>query len=116
MAMPNDDSTADFPPFFQPGRTIAKRYRLDALLGAGAFGRVYRAHDELLGRTVAVKTMIFNRGDDSNESSVNQFLEEARTIAKLDHPNIVPVHDAGIEEGTPWMAMRLVEGESLDAV
>lgn len=114
--MHDDDSTAGLPQVFQPGRTIAKRYHLEALLGIGAFGRVYRARDEMLGRTVALKTMIFDRAMGETQDSVSHFLEEARTIAKLDHPNIVPVHDAGIEETTPWMAMRLVEGDSLDVV
>ncbi|HLH30663.1 MAG TPA: protein kinase, partial [Terriglobia bacterium] len=114
--MHDDSPTLDSrQPSFDSGRTIAKRYHIEALLGVGAFGRVYRARDEMLGRPVALKTMIFGHGIEDEKEAVTHFLEEARTIAKLDHPNIVPVHDAGIEEGTPWMAMRLVDGESLDA-
>ncbi len=112
--MQDDDSTADLPRVFQPGRTIAKRYHIEALLGVGAFGRVYRARDEMLGRTVALKTMSFDSAVEDDMEAGARFLEEARTIARLDHPNIVPVHDAGTEGGTPWMAMRLVEGDSLD--
>src|SRR5207244_3974767 len=48
--------------------------------------------------------------------AVSHFLEEARTIASLDHPNVVPVHDAGVEAGTPWMAMKLINGESLEGL
>jgi ABC-type multidrug transport system ATPase subunit len=110
-----DDDTTRYPKesTVGTGSRISNRYAVEALLGVGAFGRVYRATDEMLGRTVAVKTLILERSNPTD--AVDFFLAEARTIAKLDHPNIVPVHDAGIENGTPWMAMRLVQGESLDA-
>jgi ABC-type multidrug transport system ATPase subunit/tRNA A-37 threonylcarbamoyl transferase component Bud32 len=114
---PGDDITRDsLGPAFGPGTRISNRYAIEELLGVGAFGRVYRARDEMLGRTVAVKTLIIEKRDRSDgRDAVTSFLEEARTIAKLDHPHIVPVHDAGNENGVPWMAMRLVNGESLDA-
>ena len=114
---PGDDATRDsFGPALGPGTRISNRYAIQELLGIGAFGRVYRATDEMLGRTVAVKTLIIDKRERSDgRDAVNSFLEEARTIAKLDHPHIVPVHDAGNEGGIPWMAMRLVDGESLDA-
>src|SRR6185436_19381623 len=115
--LPEDDATRDsFGPAFGPGTRISNRYAIEELLGVGAFGRVYRAKDEMLGRTVAIKTLIIDRRERSDgRDAVDSFLEEARTIAKLDHPNIVPVHDAGNEGGIPWMAMRLVAGESLEA-
>lgn len=114
---PSDDATRDsFGPALGPGTRISNRYAIQELLGIGAFGRVYRATDEMLGRTVAVKTLIIDKRERSDgKDAVSSFLEEARTIAKLDHPHIVPVHDAGNEDGIPWMAMRLVDGESLDA-
>jgi serine/threonine-protein kinase len=97
-------------------RRIGGRYRLEERLGAGAFGEVYRAHDEVLQRDVALKILspeaTIALGGDGAES----FLGEARTIAKLDHPNIVPVFDAGLEEPSAWMAMRLVSGRSLAAI
>jgi ABC-type multidrug transport system ATPase subunit len=114
---PGDDVTQDeFGPALCQGTRISNRYAIQELLGVGAFGRVYRAHDEMLGRTVAIKTLIIeNKERSDGRDAVHAFLEEARTIAKLDHPHIIPVHDAGNENGIPWMAMRLVHGESLDA-
>jgi serine/threonine-protein kinase len=96
------------------GCAVAGRYHLEALLGQGAFGQVFRARDELLGRRVALK--LLRPGRASRKGDQERFLQEARTIAKLEHPHIVPVHDAGILDGRPWMAMRLVEGRSLAAL
>lgn len=102
--------------FEEAGRLIAGRYRIEALLGAGGFGRVYRAFDQKLTRIVALKTLTFPQGNPRQGDHVLRFEEEARAVARLDHPSIVPVYDAGFEEETPWMAMRLVEGPSLESV
>lgn len=94
---------------------FAERYRLEARLGAGGFGSVFRAHDEMLGRVVSIKVVSFEKRGGA-ENNLDLALKEARTVAKLDHPNIVPVYDVGIEGDTVWMAMKLVEGEDCGTV
>jgi ABC-type multidrug transport system ATPase subunit/tRNA A-37 threonylcarbamoyl transferase component Bud32 len=107
--------TADFSPAaFKPGSKISGRYRIEEFLGRGAFGEVYRAHDEMLGRAIALKTFVLKKRE--SQDQIETALEEARTIARLDHPNIVPVYDVGREGNAAWMAMRLVKGEGLDIV
>ena len=92
------------------GTLLQDRYRIDAELGSGGMGVVYRAHDSLLDREVAVKLL--------SESGLgtegrDRMLREAQAIAKLNHPNIVQVHDAGQLDDTPFIVMELVEGQSL---
>ena len=86
------------------------RYRLEAKLGQGGMGVVYRAHDTLLNRPVAVKVL-----NTTGLGTVGKarLLAEARAAAKLSHPNIVVVHDAGEADGTPFIVMELVPGETL---
>jgi ABC-type multidrug transport system ATPase subunit len=96
----------------QAGRKIAERYLIESLIGTGAFGHVYSAKDEMLGRTVALKVMAAERTSVSREQ-LDWFLAEARTIASLDHPHIVPVYDTGVDQGLPWIAMKLIRGETL---
>ncbi len=86
------------------------RYRIDSELGRGGMGVVYRAHDVVLDRNVAVKLLTESGlGTEGRE----RMLREAQAIAKLNHPNIVQVHDAGQLDGTPYIVMELVEGHSL---
>jgi ABC-2 type transport system ATP-binding protein len=94
----------------RPGTVIGGRYVVEELIGEGGFGEVYRAHDEMLGRAVALKTL------PRAAAASSDLLAEAKTVAKLDHPHIVPVYDVGISAGTPWMAMKLVDGAGLDRV
>jgi ABC-type multidrug transport system ATPase subunit len=103
-----------WPSLFDPGRLIAGRYRIEALLGQGGFGRVYRAFDQKLERVVALKVLTLPQDPQAQPARVQRFEEEARAVARLDHPSIVPVYDAGLEGESPWMAMRLVAGSSLD--
>lgn len=110
------DSAIHSVPTVVGGEAFAGRYQLELLLGRGAFGEVYRARDPVLERTVALKVIQNAAVAALGGSGREAFLAEARTIARLDHPNIVPVYDAGVSEGTPWMAMRLIQGEGLDAV
>src|SRR4051812_47652457 len=81
-----------------PPRYIG-RYRVERLLGKGGFGLVYLAHDDQLQRLVAIKLphthLISDRTD------VESYLNEARAVARLDHPQIVPVHDVGSSEQFP---------------
>jgi len=85
------------------------RFESSGTLGAGAMGTVYRAHDELLGRDVAIKSLTA-----SGELGVRErFLREARAIGAVHHPNILAVHDVGEEGTTPYLVMELAAGGSL---
>ena len=88
------------------------RYRVERLLGEGGFGRVFLAHDEELGRLVAVKTP--RRDRIALPKDMEAYLTEARTLAGLDHPHIVPVYDAGrTEDGLCFVVSRFIEGSDL---
>jgi predicted ATPase len=89
---------------------LNNRYRLDALIGQGGMGEIYRAHDSLLQRDVAVKVMAKVKLGTEGRA---RLLNEARAAAKLNHPNIVSIFDAGEADGSPYIVMELVEGESL---
>ncbi len=89
------------------------RFRLEKRLGAGAFGTVYRAADPVLGRAVAVKTP--QAGVLGKPDAVRRFLIEAKAAAKLRHPNIVPVYEAGVEEGRPYFVSAYIPGHTLAA-
>ncbi|WP_422927598.1 protein kinase domain-containing protein [Singulisphaera sp. PoT] len=90
------------------------RYRVSGILGVGGFGRVYLAQDEILDRSVAVKVPHPHRV--SRPEDVEQYLDEARILASLDHPNIVPVYDVGRpEDGACFVVSKLIEGSSLSA-
>ncbi|WP_369205307.1 serine/threonine-protein kinase [Streptomyces sp. PU-14G] len=100
----------------QPGDVICGRYRLAAELGAGGFGRVWRAHDETLGVDVAIKELRLVPGL-SEADQADRFARaarEARNAARLRrHEGIVTIHDVAMEDGLPWIVMELVEGRSL---
>ena len=83
------------------------RYRLGPRIGAGGFGTVYEAYDERLGRAVAVKAIPADgRADDRAR-------REAHAVARLDHPGIVSVFDAGEEDGSRFLVSELVRGSTL---
>lgn len=86
------------------------RYRLDAELGRGGMGVVYAGHDLLLGRDVAVK--LLNKAGLGTEGR-NRLLREAQAVARLNHPNIVTLYDAGEADGAPFLVMELLSGISL---
>ena len=88
-------------------------YEILAELGAGGMGRVYRARDLTLERTVALKTLAPQFGSDAG--FVQRFLKEARAAARLNHPNIVQIYDFGQEGDTYYLAMEYVDGHSLGA-
>jgi hypothetical protein len=91
---------------------LGNRYELRDILGAGGMGRVWRAWDALLRREVAVKTM--GEGLANDRSFRLRFEREAQHAASLNHPNIVQVHDYGINGPTPYIVMELVSGDTLD--
>ena len=82
-------------------------YRLDAQLGAGGMGAVYRAWDPRLERAIAIKVL---------HGEATGLATEARAAAAIDHPAIVGIHDVGVADGTAYVAMELVDGESLRSV
>jgi serine/threonine protein kinase len=86
-------------------------YRLEELVGRGGMGVVYRAHDLALERSIALKLLSPNLADDP--AFRERFLVESRLAASLDHPNVVPIHDAGEADGQLYLAMRYVEGTDL---
>jgi len=92
------------------------RYCVVAPLGAGSMGAVFLARDELLGRDVAVKT-VHTTGVPAFQASMFQsrFLNEARAVAALSHPHVLPVYDMGVENGIPYLVMELAGGKSLGA-
>ncbi|SDM53740.1 serine/threonine-protein kinase [Allokutzneria albata] len=101
----------------QPGRVVADRYRLIRRVGAGGFGRVWEARDEVLGIDVAVKELWLPPALSESEQAerLTRATREARNAARLrDHPNIVAVHDVVIEDDVPWIIMGLVAGQSLE--
>ncbi|GII76875.1 hypothetical protein Sru01_18570 [Sphaerisporangium rufum] len=100
------------------GRRVADRYQLLEPIGRGGMGIVWRAHDELLDRPVAVKEVRYP-GDpqDDEVAELNQrTLREARAAGRLTHPNVVVVHDVIEEDGRPWIVMQLVDSRSLGQV
>jgi len=99
-------------------RVVAGRYRLEARLGRGGMGVVWRATDQLLGRRVAVKELVQDdtlTGEEARGRR-DRTLREARAVAQLSHPHIIVVHDVVEEDDRPYIVMELIEGRSLRAV
>src|SRR5262245_43640571 len=86
-------------------------YEILSAIGAGGMGEVYRAKDTRLQRTVAVKVLSAAVGQDADRRS--RFEREARAIAALSHPNILAVHDVGVDNGQMFVVTELLEGETL---
>ncbi|MQY35296.1 Serine/threonine-protein kinase PknD [Streptomyces sp. RB17] len=97
------------------GLLIAGRYRLADSIGSGGMGRVWRAHDEVLHRTVAVKelTAALYVSDGDRAVLLARTRAEARAAARINHSAVVTVHDVLEHDGRPWIVMELVEGNSL---
>jgi tRNA A-37 threonylcarbamoyl transferase component Bud32/sugar lactone lactonase YvrE len=91
------------------------RYQLSEPVGQGAMGQVWRAHDELLDRDVAVKELRLPFHPLRQADLVARVVSEARSVAVLDHPGVVPVYDVVADVGTPWIVMRFITGQSLAA-
>jgi len=93
------------------GELIADRYELEELVGSGGMSSVYRAHDRLLERSVALK--ILHEQFTRDEDYVERFRREARSVAQLAHPNIVTVIDRGEQDGRQFIVFEYVNGENL---
>ena len=97
---------------FTPGKTFAN-YRVESLLGRGGMGVVYLAHDPSLERPVALKLIAPEMVQD--EEFRARFLREPKLAASLDHPNVIPIYEAGEHDGQLYLAMRYVKGTDLRA-
>src|SRR5262245_51168848 len=87
------------------------RYAVHSVLGRGGFGTVYLGHDRQLDRAVAIKVL---RGDaGAAEEEIHRFLQEARRLARLNHPGIVTIHDVGVQQGQPYIVSEFIPGTSL---
>ncbi len=87
------------------------QYRITASIGAGGMGEVFRALDTRLNRDVAIKVLPKNLVAEADR--LRRFEQEAKTLAALNHPNILTIHDAGVYEGAPYLVSELLEGKTL---
>jgi TolB-like protein/tetratricopeptide (TPR) repeat protein/predicted Ser/Thr protein kinase len=92
---------------------VIGRYRIEGVLGAGGMGVVYAARDAALGRAVALKTIAAAAMAD--EQAQKRFWREARAAASVNHPNVCQIYEVGEADGTPFIAMEMLEGEPLSA-
>jgi serine/threonine protein kinase len=93
------------------GERIADRYELEEVVGHGGMSTVYKARDSLLERNVALKVLHQQYNED--EDFVERFKHEARSVAQLQHPNIVTVIDRGEEDGRQYIVFEFIDGENL---
>ena len=97
--------------------TLPDRYRLIRKLGSGGMGHVWLAEDTWLNRQVALKQLIPTGGDTTDLARRRRrVLQEARALAKVKHPAIVPIHDLFVVKRDPWIVMEYVKGQSLDKI
>ena len=89
------------------------RYALKYRIGSGGLGTVYAAHDPLLSRAIAIKTLHLDMSSEAKTAFAPVFLHEARAAAALSHPNIVTVFDAGVGDDSAYIAMELLKGRDL---
>src|SRR5512143_2412859 len=97
---------------FQVGETIGP-YRIIEQLGQGGMATVFKAYHASLDRYVAIKVLHPAFGEDASFEA--RFQREARVVAKLEHPNIVPIYDYAEHEGRPYLVMKYIEGDTLKA-
>ncbi len=107
----HEPTPVDFEQGHQLGPTIANKYRIDAKIGAGGMGTVYRATRLHIGDEVAVKIL---HAEQDDAKAAERFRREAQAAARLKHPNAVTIHDFGVtDDGLQYLVMELVEGKSL---
>jgi len=99
------------PTVLKPGSDFGPRYRIETLLGQGGMGRVYKATDKELNRTVAIK--VVRQGVVGEEDALNRFKQELVLASKISHKNILRIHDMGEVAGMKFITMAYVEGQDL---
>src|SRR5689334_52659 len=107
-------ATAPVEKIDDPGASSLMRFKLGTMLGRGGMGEVISAHDDVIGRRVAVKKL---RSENPSEAAVSRFLREARIQGRIEHPAIVPVHELSYDkDGFPFFVMKQVTGLTLAQV
>jgi len=91
--------------------TSLNQYRIIATIGAGGMGEVFRARDTRLHRDVAIKVLPKDFVADADR--MRRFEQEAKTLAALNHPNVLTIHDTGVHDGAPYLVSELLEGKTL---
>ena len=91
---------------------LGGRYRVEARIGSGGMGEVYRGVDTVLDRTVAIKILLSQFARDV--SFVDRFRREAQAAARLNHPNIVGIYDSGADGETQFIVMEFIQGRTLE--
>ncbi len=110
-AQPMSAQTPANPTQFNRGQVVANRYSVQNLIGRGGMGCIYKVHDNVLGETVALKTLLPQFVKD--KMVVERFFNEAKIARKMAHPNIVRVHDIGTADSTVYISMEYLHGQSL---
>jgi predicted Ser/Thr protein kinase len=108
---PSPESAAPSPPRLAPGTRLAGRYRVERLVGSGGMATVWRAVDEVLGRPVAIKVM--SDALSADPAYVRRFAGEARTAARISHPNLVQIYDYSALASQPFLVMEYIDGGTL---
>ena len=101
------------PPSLVPGTLFADRFQIVRPLGEGAFGAVFEARMQPMMRRVALK--VLHAEVVGHAQIAARFVREARILGELEHPNVVSVIDVGLANGAPYLAMELLDGETLGA-
>ena len=91
-----------------------ERYEINGKIGQGGVGSVYRAFDTQLNREVAIKRVLADGGHEDQEEATKNLLKEATALSSIQHPNIVTIYDAGIDDDGPYVVMELINGLTLD--